>query len=95
MCPFGLTKTPSTKLSMKCSFVLIAFLTNENESFLGKAVYKKKRQHKFKHHYFKNRSLLLISLLKLAIQITKYGIPLINSDTYLHLSLKGANFHWE
>lgn len=27
------------------------------------------------------------------IQITKYGIPLINSDT--DLSLKGSDFHWE
>jgi len=27
---------------MKCSFVLIAFLNNENETFIGKAVRKKK-----------------------------------------------------
>lgn len=78
-------KTTSTRLSMKCSFVLIAFLTNENEPFIAKTV-RKKKQNKFKHHYFKNRSLLLISFLKLVIQITKYGIPLINSDMYLQLS---------
>lgn len=100
MCPFWLTKKkkqkPHTKLSMKSSFALITFLTNEDEPFIGKALRrkkKKKKQNKFKHHYFKNRSLLLISLLKLAIQISKYGIPLINSETYL--SLKGSNFHWE
>lgn len=55
----------------------------------------KKGQNKFKHHYFKNRSLLFISLLKVVIQIAKYGIPLIKSDMYLHLHLKSVNLHWE
>lgn len=89
---------PSFKLSLKCLLVLTAFLTNENELFIGKTKQnrtKQKRQSKFKRHYYKNRSLLFISLLKLVIQITKYGIPLVNSDMYLHLHLKGANFLWE
>lgn len=96
---FGGKKPPkpqlSIKLSLKCSFVLTASLANEKEPFIGKGKKKKKRQNKFKHHYFKNRSLLFISLLKLVIQTTKYGVPLINSDTHLHLHLKGVDFHWE
>lgn len=79
-----------------CLFVLTASLTNENLPFIVKEKKKKAEQvNKFKHHYFKNRSILFISLLKLVTEITKYGISLINSDTFLHLHLKGANFHWE
>lgn len=48
MCPFWLTKKkkqkPHTKLSMKSSFALITFLTNEDEPFIGKALRRKKKK---------------------------------------------------